>query len=59
MAKADTSKQSKMLGANGFKYQPQYGVIVVCVDEADQQAVFADLRIQHQPAGRKVKVVTV
>ena len=59
MAKTDASSQPKMLGANGFKYKPQYGVIIVCEAEADQQIVFNELRAPHKAAGRKIKVVTV
>lgn len=53
------AQTQKMLGANGFKYQPKFGVIIVCKDEADQQAVFAQLQKAHQAQGRKVKVVSV
>lgn len=37
-------------------YQPQFGVIVVCSDEADQQAVYAAL--QEQELGIELRVVT-
>jgi hypothetical protein len=30
-------------GENGFKYQQKYGLVVVCNDEAHQQALFARL----------------
>lgn len=52
-------KPTKLLGANGFNYQPRYGVIVVCTDEADQQNVFAELKQAHAGTKRKIKVVTV
>jgi hypothetical protein len=45
----------KMLGKNGFKYRQQYGVIVICKDEKNQESVFEDLKKQ----GHKCKVVTV
>ena len=53
------TQPTKTLGANGFKYQQQYGVIVVCTDEADQQSVFAQLKSAHAGTKRKIKVVTV
>ena len=33
-----------MPGPNGFKYRPQYGLILVCEDEAKQQRLYARLR---------------
>jgi hypothetical protein len=30
-------------GKNGFKYRPQYGLIVPCKDEAEQQRRYARL----------------
>lgn len=45
----------KPLGRNGYKYREQFGVIVVCRDEAHQESVFKDLKRQ----GHKLKVVTV
>ncbi|WP_321914829.1 hypothetical protein [Paraburkholderia sp. J11-2] len=42
-------------GRNGFKYRPQYGVIVVCRNEAEQRSIYEALRAQ----GHKVKVVCV
>lgn len=39
----------------GFKYRQQYGLIVVCEDEADQKKKFDQL----QKRGFKVRVVTV
>jgi len=41
--------------SSGFKYKPQFGVIVVCKDERDQERVYNQLR----RGPRKVKVVTV
>ncbi|WP_198432645.1 hypothetical protein [Burkholderia ubonensis] len=45
----------KQPGRNGYKYKPQYGVVVVCRDEAEQQAAYQALRKQ----GYKLKVVCV
>lgn len=42
-------------GRNGYKYKQQYGVIVLCTDEAHQQAVYRALR----QAGYKLRVVAV
>lgn len=42
-------------GRNGFKYRPQFGLIIQCSDEADQQQTYARLRRQ----GFKLKVVCV
>jgi hypothetical protein len=36
-------KQPLRPGENGFKYKTQYGLIVVCKDEADQKQQFAKL----------------
>lgn len=41
--------------ANKFKYQQQYGVIVICKDEAEQKAVYERLAAQ----GLTLKVVCV
>lgn len=48
-------KTKKVPGRNGFVYRPQYGVVVVCADEAEQQQTYAVLKQQ----GYKLKVVTV
>ncbi|MFZ1892430.1 MAG: hypothetical protein WAU37_09620 [Formosimonas sp.] len=48
-----------MLGKNGFTYKSQYGVVIICIDEADQQAVFSEQTSQHKNTGRKIKVVSV
>ncbi|WP_417292014.1 hypothetical protein [Desulfovibrio porci] len=45
----------KPLGANGFKYREQFGVIVVCKDEAEHKAAYERLKAQ----GYKCKVVRV
>lgn len=50
-----TSAPPKAPGRNGFKYQQQYGVIVVCRDERHQEQVYTRLRAR----GLKCKVVTV
>lgn len=49
------SKPRKMLGANGFRYKEQFGVIVVCKDEAEHRAVYERLKNE----GYKCKVVRV
>ncbi|WP_198363715.1 hypothetical protein [Burkholderia ubonensis] len=46
---------AKQPGRNGYKYKQQYGVVVVCRDEAEQQAAYQALRKQ----GYKLKVVCV
>ena len=38
-----------------FKYKPQYGVVVICEDEAEQQDIYERLLAD----GYKLKVVTV
>lgn len=48
-------KTKKPLGKNGFKYQEQYGVIVLCKSEREQQAIFNKLKKQ----GFTLRVVTV
>lgn len=45
----------KAPGVNRFKYQPKYGVIVLCRDEAHHRAVYEQLRGQ----GHTCKVVRV
>lgn len=45
----------KLLGANGFKYREQFGVIVICKDEEEHKAVYERLKAQ----GYKCKVVRV
>ncbi len=45
----------KAPGRNGFKYQQQYGVIVMCTDERHQERVYTRLRAR----GLKCKVVSV
>lgn len=42
-------------GINGFKYKPQFGVIVVCKDEVEHRSVYERLRAE----GYKCKVVRV
>lgn len=49
------AQQKKPLGKNGFKYREQYGVIVLCKDEREQERVFNKLKAQ----GYKLRVVTV
>lgn len=33
-------------GINGFRYKPQFGVVVVCKDEAEHKAVYERLRAE-------------
>lgn len=42
-------------GENGFKYKPQFGLIVVCKDETDQRRRYARL----VKMGMRPKVVCV
>ena len=42
-------------GENGFKYKQQYGLVIVCKDEAEQQQRYSQLKA----LGLKVKVVCV
>lgn len=46
---------AKPLGKNGFKYKPQFGLVIKCKDEAQQQQLYATLLGQ----GLKAKVVCV
>lgn len=45
----------KIPGRNGFKYKPQFGVIIVCPTEQEQQTAFLRLKA----LGYKVRVVCV
>jgi hypothetical protein len=64
IAKAETvQKQRKTAtdrrqppGRNGFKYRPQFAVIVVCKDEAAHRATFDKLK---RAGYRKLRVVSV
>ncbi len=49
------ARTNTMQMANNFKYQQQYGVIVICKDEAEQKAVYERLAAQ----GLTLKVVCV
>lgn len=49
------AKPTQAPGKNGFKYREQYGVIVLCSSEREQQSVFNKLKKQ----GFKLRVVTV
>ena len=42
-------------GPNGYKYKPQFGVIIVCEDEQSQRHAFEQLK----NGGYKVRVVCV
>lgn len=33
-------------GINGFKYRPQFGVLIVCKDEAEHKALYEHLHAQ-------------
>lgn len=52
---AASSKPVTATRSSSFKYKPQFGVIVVCKDERDQERMYNKLR----RGPRKVKVVTV
>ncbi|MDR3162867.1 MAG: hypothetical protein LBT81_03290 [Helicobacteraceae bacterium] len=45
----------KQLGANGYKYRQQYGVVVICESEEEQKKLYDRLLKQ----GLKLKVVVV
>lgn len=40
---------------SGFSYKEQYAVVVICVDEKEQEAVYSRLKAD----GYKLKVVSV
>jgi len=42
-------------GKNGFKYRPQYAVIIRCADETEQRDTYERLRAE----GYSLKVVNV
>lgn len=54
MAQQDR-KARPVLGPNGFKYKEQFGVIVLCKDEAEHKEVYERLKAQ----GYQCKVVRV
>lgn len=45
----------KAPGTNGFRYKPQFGVIVICKDEDEHKVILASLQAQ----GLKCKAVRV
>ena len=45
----------KPLGANGFKYRQQYGIVVLCRDETDQANRYQQLKA----LGLALRVVAV
>ena len=47
--------EPKPLGVNGFKHRHQYGIVVVCLSEADRQNSYAQLKA----LGLKLRVVAV
>lgn len=51
----ETGKTGKRPGENGFKYRPQFGLVIACKDEPEQQRIYARLTKQ----GLKLKVVCV
>lgn len=53
--KAIRKAEPRILGANGFKYRQQYGIIVHCKNERDQARTYNVLTRR----GLKCKVVTV
>ena len=54
MAQSNTSP-AKPLGKNGFRYRPQWGLVILCKDERHQ----AQLHRQLTGEGHKVRVVAV
>ena len=53
-----TAKAPKKIpGANGFKYKPQWGVIVICEGEERQRQIYESLRLLG--LREKLKVVCV
>lgn len=48
-------KQKKPLAQNGFKYRPQFGIIVICDDEEQQNRRYESLLKR----GWRLKVVAV
>lgn len=50
-----TKADAPRLGANGFRYRQQFGVIVLCKNERDQARVYNVLTRR----GHRCKVVTV
>ena len=55
---AKTTQSAKLAlrpGENGFKYQPKFGLVVPCANEAEQQRLYAKLTKQ----GLAPKVVCV
>lgn len=55
MPKTATTPPAKRPGENGFRYQPKYGLVIVCRDEAHQQQLYSRLTKQ----GLKTKVVCI
>ena len=55
MDKTTEKPQQKHYGKNGFRYKPQYGVVVICESEPHQQQIYAALK----QLNLTLKVVTV
>lgn len=56
MAKTtEAGKAGQRPGENGFKYRPQFGLVIACKDESEQQKIYVRLTKQ----GLKLKVVCV
>ena len=53
--KATRKAETRILGANGFKYRQQFGIIIQCKNERDQARLYNVLTRR----GLKCKVVTV
>lgn len=53
--KAPRKAEPRILGANGFKYRQQFGIIVQCKNERDPARLYNVLTRR----GLKCKVVTV
>lgn len=53
--RATRRAEARLLGANGYRYRQQYGVIVICKNERHQARTYNVLRRR----GFECKVVTV
>lgn len=49
----EIEESSEMIGMNSFNYQEQYGVIVICKNEVEQEQIYNEL----QEKGYRCKVV--
>lgn len=54
-SKPQAADKARRPGENGFKYRQQFGLVIVCKSEAEQQRLYGRLLRQ----GHKPKVVCV